>query len=140
MSQKQNSDGTKIKGNANRQISAKKRICVKSKAEQQYVGLDVHKESIQVAVMDKDGKVLGNTKISNRNSEIREMFAKIPDNTRCVMESSYAKEIDGLQSVHSGHACEMNVIIIIIIVITVRTLICVDVVEGDPRIVTAERF
>ena len=105
---------------------------MKSKAVQQYVGLDVHKKSIRVAVMDKDGKILRNTKISNRNSEIREMFAKISDNTRCVMESSYAKEVDGLQAVHRGHACEMNVIIII--VITVRTLICVDVVEGDPRI------
>ena len=49
MSQKQNSDGAKINGNANRQIAPKKRICVKSKTvqqQQQYVGLDVHKESI----------------------------------------------------------------------------------------------
>ena len=37
---------------------------MKSKVVQQYVGLDVHKESIQVAAMDKDGRVLRNAKIS----------------------------------------------------------------------------
>ncbi len=58
------------------------------KAVQQYVGLDVHKESIQVAMIDKDGKVLSNTKISNKDSEARGIFAKIPENARCVMESS----------------------------------------------------
>ena len=54
------------------------------KAVQQYVGLDVHKESIQVAVRDKDGKVLSNTRISNKDSEVREIFAKILENAKCV--------------------------------------------------------
>ncbi len=80
MSQKQNSDGTKINCNANKQISAKKRIRVKSKAvqqqQQQYVGLNVHKKSIQVAVMNKNRRILRNTKISNKESEIKKMFAK----------------------------------------------------------------
>ena len=84
----QQGDMTTYNGSANRQITAKKRTRVKSKAVQQYVGLDVHKESIQVAVMDEDGKVLSNTKISNKNGEIMEMFAKIPENARCVMEPS----------------------------------------------------
>ncbi len=107
---------------------------MKSKAVQQYVGLDVHKKSIQVAVMDKDGKVLGNTKISNKESEIKKS-GKIQG--RSIQAAAHiildAKEGDDLQAVHRRHACEMNVIIII--VITVRTLICVKLVEGDPRFV-----
>ncbi len=47
-----------------------------------------------------------------------------------------AKEEDDLQAVHRRCVCEMNVSIII----TVRTLICVKLVEGDPRFVTAEWF
>ncbi len=94
MSQKQNSDGAKINGNANKQITAKKRIHVKSKTvqiqqqQQQYVGLDVHKNFIQVAVMDKGGKVLSNTRVDNNDDEIRKIFAGIPKNAKCVMESS----------------------------------------------------
>ncbi len=61
---------------------------MKKAVQQQYVGLDVHKESIQIAVMDKDGKVLSNTRIRNRDSEIRKAFARIPENAKCVMESS----------------------------------------------------
>ncbi len=48
----------------------------------------MHKEFIQVAVMDKGGKVLSNTRVSNNDDEIREIFAGIPENAKCVMESS----------------------------------------------------
>ncbi len=61
---------------------------MKSKGVQQYVCPDVNKESIQVAVINKDGRVLRNARISNKDGEIREMFAKIPKNARCIMESS----------------------------------------------------
>jgi len=57
-------------------------------AKQQYVGLDVHKNTIQVAVMDQDGKVLRNTKIDNTDEDVRKAFARIPRSARCVMESS----------------------------------------------------
>jgi len=60
----------------------------RSPAKQQYVGLDVHKNTIQVAVMDQDGKVLRNTKIGNTDEEVREAFARIPGSAKCVMESS----------------------------------------------------
>jgi len=75
--------------NANKQIAPRKRRSVKgAPAKQQYVGLDVHKNTIQVAVMDQDGRVLRNTKIGNTDEEVREEFARIPGSARCVMESS----------------------------------------------------
>ncbi len=119
MSQKRNSDDAKINCDANKQIAPKKRICVKSKAvqrqqQQQYVGLDVHKESIQVAVMDKNRKVLRNTKISNKESEIKKMFVKkrgkVQVRSGCSIQAAAhiildAKEVDDLQSRHRRYMC-----------------------------------
>ncbi len=48
----------------------------------------MYKEFIQVAVMDKSGKVLRNTKISNKDGEIRRAFAGISEDAKYVMESS----------------------------------------------------
>ncbi len=39
-------------------------------------------------MIDKDSKVLSNTRVDNNDDEIRETFAKIPKNAKCVMESS----------------------------------------------------
>jgi len=59
----------------------------RASAKQQYVGLDVHKNTIQVAVLDQDGKVLQNTKIDNTDEDVRRAFVRIPRSARCVMES-----------------------------------------------------
>ena len=62
---------------------------MKSKAVQrQYVGLGVHKESVQVAVMDKKGRVLNNARVSNNDGKTRETLARIPESAKCVTELS----------------------------------------------------
>ncbi len=43
-----------------------------------YVGLDVHKETIQVAVIDETGKLQFNTKIKHTNQAIGQITAKLP--------------------------------------------------------------
>ncbi len=53
-----------------------------------YVGLDVHKETIQVAVLDGGGTLQSNMKIKNNHAEIRKTFAMIPRDSKYVLESS----------------------------------------------------
>jgi len=55
----------------------------RASAKQQYVGLDVHKNTIHVAVLDQDGKVLRNTKIDNTDEDVRKAFARIPRSASC---------------------------------------------------------
>jgi len=52
-----------------------------------YVGLDVHKESIQAAAVDRKGKLLFNEKIPHDTESVTEMVSKLPK-ARYVMESS----------------------------------------------------
>ena len=56
--------------------------------EQIFVGLDVHKKTIQMSVMDKDGEELLNKSIPNTPNSISEAFGGFPEKTRMVIESS----------------------------------------------------
>ena len=53
-----------------------------------YVGIDLHKKTLQVEVQDPDGNVVSNRKVQNTPAAIRREFAAIPQDTLCVMESS----------------------------------------------------
>ena len=53
-----------------------------------YVGIDLHKKTLQVEVQDPKGNVLSNKKIRNTVMSIRREFAYIPKGARCVIESS----------------------------------------------------
>lgn len=53
-----------------------------------YVGMDLHKDFMQVAVMDNTGKVLCNTRVENNENDIKEFLKIIPKDARMVMESS----------------------------------------------------
>ena len=39
-----------------------------------YVGIDLHKKFLQVAIMDKDGKIQKNDKVENTKSINQEIF------------------------------------------------------------------
>ena len=53
-----------------------------------YVGIDLHKKTLQVEVQDPDGNVVSNRKVQNTSPAIRREFAAMPQDTLCVMESS----------------------------------------------------
>ena len=53
-----------------------------------YVGIDLHKKTLQIEVQDSQGNVMYNKKIRNTALSIRREFACIPRDARCVIESS----------------------------------------------------
>ena len=54
-----------------------------------FVGMDLHKNYLQVAAMDEKGKVLQNSRIDNDLKQIGRFFNNIKkDKTQVVMESS----------------------------------------------------
>lgn len=53
-----------------------------------YVGIDLHKKFLQVAVMDDNGKILQNRKVENTHQSIKKHFADIPLYASIIMESS----------------------------------------------------
>ena len=53
-----------------------------------YVGIDLHKKTLQIEVQDFQGNVMYNKKIRNTALSIRREFACIPRDARCVIESS----------------------------------------------------
>ena len=53
-----------------------------------FVGLDVHKKTIQVSVMDQDGREQINQKIPNTPENIRSHIGSLPKGAKLVMESS----------------------------------------------------
>ena len=53
-----------------------------------FVGIDLHKKFMQVAVMAPDGKVLRNDRIECDYKLIRKEFSKIPAGSKYVLESS----------------------------------------------------
>ncbi len=82
-SRKRKSDGSRIpRSTANKQIRGPK------SGGMRYVGLDVHKESIQVAVVDGQGRVEYNRKIKHDHKAVARIVAKLPPDTKYVMESS----------------------------------------------------
>ncbi len=53
-----------------------------------YVGIDLHKEFMQVSAMDAGGNELLNEKVPAIKEYIRKFFRIFPKNAKCVMESS----------------------------------------------------
>ena len=53
-----------------------------------YVGLDVHKKTIQVAAVDQEGKLLFNRKIKSDFGSVERELEQHPPDTKYVMESS----------------------------------------------------
>jgi len=53
-----------------------------------YVGIDLHKEFLQIEAMDDKGNTLFNEKIANTREDIKKVFCTIPKNSKYVMESS----------------------------------------------------
>lgn len=54
-----------------------------------YIGMDLHKNFLQIAIMDNNGKVLTNSRIENNHRQVSNFFRYIrADNTKVVMESS----------------------------------------------------
>ena len=53
-----------------------------------YAGLDVHKRTIQVAILDGKRNILLNEKIPHTPEAVREMAGRLPAGARYVMESS----------------------------------------------------
>ena len=53
-----------------------------------YVGIDLHKAFLQVAAIDKSGKILLEEKVANDRNKIRRFLARFPKRTRYVLEAS----------------------------------------------------
>ena len=53
-----------------------------------YVGLDLHKKTIQIAAVDDSGTELMNKKIRNTREALAGETSKIPSNSKYVIESS----------------------------------------------------
>jgi transposase len=56
-----------------------------------FVGMDVHKNYLQIAVLNENGKVLDNSRVDNDLSKIAKFFDRLDHNrksTKIVMESS----------------------------------------------------
>jgi carotenoid cleavage dioxygenase-like enzyme len=55
-----------------------------------FVGMDVHKNYLQVAVVDERGKILNNSRVDNNLIKVNESFDSLhpSSNTKVVMESS----------------------------------------------------
>ncbi|MDI1495779.1 MAG: hypothetical protein K8823_1087 [Cenarchaeum symbiont of Oopsacas minuta] len=51
-----------------------------------YVGIDVHKEFLQVAMMDKKGKIVFNERVDRDNDEVKKFFLKnVPKSAKCII-------------------------------------------------------
>lgn len=54
-----------------------------------YVGIDLHKRTLQIAVVDEEGAILRESNIVNEFDAIEPFFARVPrDRAKCVVESS----------------------------------------------------
>lgn len=82
-----NESNSKIRKSLSPKKIPKKQIRNKSK-KSMYVGIDLHKKFLQIAIMDNGGKVLQNKKVDNTNQSIKQHFADIPIHANIVMESS----------------------------------------------------
>lgn len=84
---KNESSSFKIRKSLSPKKIPKKQIRSKSK-KSMYVGIDLHKKFLQVAIMDETGKVLQNDKVDNTHESIKKYFTKISISANIVMESS----------------------------------------------------
>ena len=80
-------DGT-APGKPEKRKNANKIITLRERKDMLYAGLDVHRDTIQAAVLDRDGKILTNQKIPHTPESVRDMTGRLPKQTRYVMESS----------------------------------------------------
>ena len=53
-----------------------------------FVGIDLHKEFMQVALMDPGGRILQNKRVECNRAAVARAFSKLPADSRFVMESS----------------------------------------------------
>ena len=53
------------------------------------VGLDVHRHRTQVAVLQEDGKELGNRRASNASGKLTEVLGSLEPGTSVVLEATY---------------------------------------------------
>ena len=91
MNKERNLDGTKNTTSGTRSSfkkKAKKIIRTRKTKSMTYVGIDLHKEFLQVEAMGNNGNILFNEKIQNTRNDIRKAFSIIPKNSKCVMGSS----------------------------------------------------
>jgi len=82
-----NESSSKIRSSSSPKRIPKKQIGNKI-TKNMYVGIDLHKKFLQVAIMDNDGKILQNKKVDNTHHSIKKHFASIPLYASIVMESS----------------------------------------------------
>ena len=68
-----------------------------------YVGMDIHKKSIQISMVYPNGRELSNTKIPNTIQDIDEFFADVPHDAALVMESSSVSQNVFLHLRRSGY-------------------------------------
>ena len=61
--------------------------CTKTKPDY-FVGIDLHKKFMQVAIMDPEGEIVEDKKINCDHNTITREFSRLPENCRYVMESS----------------------------------------------------
>ena len=61
---------------------------MKAKKARHFVGIDLHKKFMQVAVMDAKGKVIMDRRVDCDPKTVRKEFAKMPPDSKYVMESS----------------------------------------------------
>ena len=57
-------------------------------SEKVYVGIDMHKKTLQVAAMDGNGERILETKLENKKHAIRALFSRFPNHAEYVIESS----------------------------------------------------
>ena len=69
----------------NQRILCNKNLVSKKVA---FVGLDVHKRTVQISMMDKDGNELANNSVHNTEEHIHVALKSLPKNVKIVMESS----------------------------------------------------
>ena len=68
-------------------VTRKKTVCTKT-GQKHFIGIDMHKKFMQVAVMDSDGTVMPNEGIGCDKRIVKREFAKFPDDAKYVLESS----------------------------------------------------
>jgi hypothetical protein len=53
-----------------------------------FVGMDLHKNHLQIAVMNEEGRVLRNSKIDNNLRQISRFFDDVNNKAHVVMEEN----------------------------------------------------
>ena len=72
----------KVNRNTNKGDTQRK-IMQKTCQKQLYVGIDLHKLSAQIAIVDSDNKLLQNEKVPNTRDDLKKNLSKLPEGTKC---------------------------------------------------------